>query len=169
MKNNALAKLMSMDEMAWRRHANPYSVWSRVITGLPTILAAVWCIQPLGLLSVPVIVVVLFWLWLNPRLFSVPSCTDNWASKVTFGERVWLNRSNIPIPEHHVNWAMYLSVFAGIGFLVAILGAYKNLVLPTVIGGIISWFSKMWFCDRMVWLYEDMKNSHEQYSSWLNK
>jgi hypothetical protein len=25
----------------------------------------------------------------------------------------------------------------------------------------------MWFCDRMVWLYDDMKDKHPPYAAWL--
>jgi hypothetical protein len=166
MKNNVLTRLMSMDEKAWQRHANPLSVWSRVITGLPAILVPIWCIKPMGRLSLLLMVCALFWLWLNPRLFSIPSNTDNWASKVTFGERVWLNRAEIPIPKHHSHWAILLSFTAAIGLLIAMVGAYQNMTLPTVAGGMISWFGKMWFCDRMVWLYEDMRSVSEKYNSW---
>jgi len=28
-------------------------------------------------------------------------------------------------------------------------------------------FSKMWLCDRMVWLYEDIKDRHPAYAAWL--
>lgn len=156
-----------MDDATWERHASPYSVWTRVITGLPIILGAVWSIKPLGYWSAAVVAVSFFWIWLNPRLFPAPLNTNNWASKVTFGERVWLNRSTLPIPNHHKKWASFLSAVAGIGFLVAVVGAYLNLPLPTLAGGITSWLGKMWFCDRMVWLYEDMKDSNDEYGSWL--
>ena len=158
---------MSMDDATWRRHANPLSVWTRVITGLPVMLLAIWSIKPLGWWSLLVIAVACLWIWLNPRLFPVPESTNNWASKVTFGERVWLNRSVKSIPEHHEQWVLFLSLVAGAGFLVAVVGAFLNILFPTVTGGLISWFGKMWFCDRMVWLYEDMKNSDSEYSDWL--
>jgi hypothetical protein len=91
----------------------------------------------------------------------------NWASKVTFGERVWLNRKHISIPAHHVTWANALSWVSGIGFFAAAYGAVQHSIIFVLVGGTISWFGKMWFCDRMVWLYEDMKGIHEPYNSWL--
>lgn len=164
---NVFSRLMSMDDATWARHANPWSVWTRVVTGLPITLLAVWSIQVLGWWSLASVGVAFFWLWLNPRLFSVPRYTNNWASKVTFGERVWLNRATISIPNHHRQWALFLSVVAGVGFLIAIVGAFFNMLLPTLSGGLVSWFGKMWFCDRMVWLYEDMKDVNDEYRSWL--
>lgn len=150
-------KLMSMNEQTWERHASPWSVWTRVITGLPLTFSAVWSIKPLGYYSVAIIAMTALWLWLNPRLFSPPKNLNSWASKVTLGERIWLKTSKDLLPCHHSNWVLFLSIMAGIGFLVGITGAYYNLLLPTLIGGVISWFSKMWFCDRMVWLFEDMQ------------
>jgi hypothetical protein len=166
---NFFSRLMSMNDAAWERHASPLSVWTRVITGLPIILFAVWSIRLLGWWSLSTLGIAFFWIWLNPRLFSPPGNTDNWASKTTFGERVWLNRSTCPIPRHHAQWARFLSIVAGLGFLVALIGALLNRILPTIAGGLVSWFGKMWFCDRMVWLYEDMKGTHPEYGSWLRK
>jgi len=166
-EKNLFTTLMSMDDATWERHASPMSVWTRVITGIPVIFAAAWSIKSFGWWSLVIISISVLWIWLNPRLFSPPSNTNNWASKVTFGERVWLNRSKSPIPEHHVKWANFLSTVAGFGFFIGIIGAYSNMLLPTVTGGLISWFGKMWFCDRMVWLYEDMRSSSTKYASWL--
>jgi hypothetical protein len=156
-RENFFVRLMSMDDAAWERHANPLSVWSRVITGLPVTLFSVWSIKLFGWWSLVIICAALMWIWLNPRLFPAPRNRDNWASKVTFGERVWLNRTTHPIPKHHAQWAIFLSVVAGVGFFVAVVGAYMNLLLPTLAGGLTSWFGKMWFCDRMVWLHQDME------------
>lgn len=166
-ETNFVTKLMSMDDAVWQRHANPLSVWSRIITGIPVIFLAIWSIKSLGYCSYLLIALAVLWLWLNPRLFPSPKHTNNWASKVTFGERVWINRFKTPIPTHHIKWAHSLSAIAGIGFIIGIVGAFSHLLLPTIAGGLISWFGKMWFCDRMVWLFEDMKDSNSQYKSWL--
>ena len=166
---NIFTTLMSMDDKSWQRHANPYSVWSRVITGLPLLLLALWSIQLLGIWSLLTMAMTFLWLWLNPRIFPEPKNTDNWASKVTFGERIWLARKNTPIPAHHAQWAMFLAISAGLGFILAVYGACFHLLIPTLVGGVISWFGKMWFCDRMVWLFEEMKNKDPQYQHWLRK
>ncbi len=156
-----------MDDATWERHANPLSVWTRAVTGIPVILVSMWSIKLIGWWSLIIILISFSWIWLNPRLFPSPKDTNNWASKVTFGERVWLNRTEHPIPIHHERWAKFLSIVGGVGFIIAIVGAYFHMLLPTISGGLISWFGKMWFCDRMVWLYEEMKNTNKQYASWL--
>lgn len=148
---------MLMDEASWKRHANPWSVWTRVPI-LPLLALAVysrvwwgwWSLVPTGLLIV--------WTWLNPRVFKEPKSVDNWASKGTFGERIWLNRSKIPIPDHHARAAGILSAFAVCGTLVLIYGLAFLNAWAVVTGVVIAVGAKMWFVDRMVWLFEDLKH-----------
>lgn len=166
-EENFFTRMMTMNDAVWARHANPWSVWTRVVTGLPAILLAVWSIRILGWWSVVVIVGACLWLWLNPRLFPIPFNTRNWASQVTFGERVWLNRQSENIPTHHIRWAKALSWISGIGFIAAVYGAVQHHLIYVLVGGTVSWFGKMWLCDRMVWLYQDMQDVNETYKSWL--
>jgi len=42
-------RLMAMDDAVWMRHANPASVWSRIVTPLPLLPLAVWSRVWLGL------------------------------------------------------------------------------------------------------------------------
>lgn len=160
------ARLFGMDERTWERHANPWSVWTRVAT-LPLLLLAIWSHVWLGAYVIIPIILVAAWLWLNPRLFSPPTRRDRWSAKATFGERVWLNRKEMPIPRHHARMAQILTISAAAGFVPALAGAYLNDHLLTLSGGLVAWFSKMWFCDRMVWLYDDMKDIHPPYAAWL--
>jgi hypothetical protein len=159
-------RLFQMDEATWQRHASPWSVWTRVAS-LPLLLAAIWSHVWLGIWALVPMMLVALWLWLNPRLFSAPTRTDSWSAKATFGERVWLNRKNVPIPGHHARMAHLLTAISALGFAVALIGAFLNDWLPTVSGGLIAWFAKMWFCDRMVWLYDEMKAKHPPYAEWL--
>ncbi|MGD9667673.1 MAG: DUF6653 family protein [Hyphomicrobiaceae bacterium] len=161
-----IARVFAMDDAAWARHASPWSVWTRVLS-LPPLLAAIWSHTTLHWWSWLPICLVATWLWLNPRLFPPPRHTDTWASKATFGERVWLNRARAPIPAHHARVAALLSVLGGVTFVAAVAGAYANNLAWTVGAGSLSWLAKMWFVDRMVWLYEDMKDQHPEYRSWL--
>ena len=154
-----------MSDEVWDRHANPWSVWTRVVS-LPPLLAAIWSHTSLGWLSLVPLAAVAGWLWLNPRLFPPPASTKSWASRATLGERVCLNRHRIAIPDHHQRVAAILAAAAGAGFVVAVAGAILNDLLLTLLGGVVSWFAKMWFCDRMVWLYDDMKDQEPAYRRW---
>jgi len=161
-----IAHVFAMDEATWARHANPWSVWTRVLS-LPPLLAAIWSHSSLSWWAAIPIRLIVLWLWFNPRFFPPPRHTNTWASKATFGERVWLNRANVPIPVHHARVVALLSGLAGVSFIAAIAGAIANNLAWTVGAGSLSWLAKMWFVDRMVWLYEDMKGKDPDYRSWL--
>ncbi len=38
---------------------------------------------------------------------------------------------------------------------------------PTFLRGAVGYLGKLWFVDRMVWLFEDMKDAVPEYRSWL--
>jgi hypothetical protein len=161
-----IARLFAMSDDVWARHANPWSVWTRVAS-LPLLLAAIWSHVWLGWVTAVVLVaLVAAWLWLNPRLFAPPQSTASWAARATLGERVWLNRAAEPIPRHHAVMAHILSAVGGVGFVLAVYGAIAAELWPTLLGTALTYAGKLWFCDRMVWLYEDMKGRDPTYRSW---
>ena len=161
-----IANLFKMDDKTWRRHANPWSVFTRT-SALPLIVLAVWSRVWLGWWSIPFIALSILWTWLNPRIFRQPKTTNHWASKGVFGERVWLNRKNVPVPERHRNFPNILSVVSAVGTLVVVWGVIMLDLWPTIFGIVVAILSKYWFLDRMVWLYEDMKDADPEYQSWL--
>jgi Family of unknown function (DUF6653) len=162
-----IARMFAMSDAVWERHANPWSVWTRVAS-LPLLLAAIWSHVWLGwVAAVLLATLVAAWLWLNPRVFPPPRSTASWAARVTLGERVWLNRAATPVPKHHAVMAHLLAAVGGAGFALAVYGAFFAEIWPTLLGTAVAYLSKLWFCDRMVWLYEDMKGRDPSYRSWL--
>ena len=161
-----IANLFKMDDKTWRRHANPWSVFTRT-SALPLIVLAVWSRVWLGWWSIPFIALSILWTWLNPRIFRQPKTTNHWASKGVFGERVWLNRKNVPVPERHRNFPNILSVVSAVGTLFVVWGVIMLDLWPTIFGIVVVILSKYWFLDRMAWLYEDMKDAYPEYQSWL--
>jgi hypothetical protein len=161
-----IARLLSMSDEAWERHANPWSVWTR-FTALPILVIAIWSRVWIGLWAWGMTALAIFWIWLNPRVFRKPGSTNNWASKAVLGERVWLNRKEILIPNHHRIVSNLLSGVTGLGLPLLIWGLWDRGIWPTVLGAVLIYAGKVWFLDRMVWLYEDMKDSTAEYSSWL--
>lgn len=160
-----IAAAFAMDEAAWRRHANPWSVWTRAVT-LPLIVLAVWSRTWLGWWALGPITVVGLWTWLNPRLFPRPSSTDNWASMGVMGERVWLNRDKVPVPRHHRLAPVILMGVSGMGVVLIVWGLVELAVWPTLLGMALAILSKLWFVDRMVWLYAEMRDATPEYRSW---
>lgn len=159
-------KSMSMNDDTWRRHANPWSVYTRFST-LPLISLAFWSREWVGIYSVVFIGLSFLWVWLNPRLFSAPKRTNNWASMGTFGERIYLNRKNEMIPAYHLRACIVLQSLSAMGLPFLVYGLYSLELWILILGNFWVMVFKAWFVDRMVWLYKDMNESNALYKSWL--
>lgn len=157
-----IADAFALDEETWRRHANPWSVLLRT-TALPLLVLACGSRLWLGWYALLPIAAALLWTWYNPRIFPVPASFDHWASKAVFGERVWLNRDKIPVPPHHRRAPHILSAVSGTGMLFVFWGVLVFDIWPAVLGMVLVYAGKLWFLDRMAWLWEDMKQ-HPAYA-----
>jgi hypothetical protein len=161
-----LAFVLAIDDATWLRHANPWSVWSRA-TVLPLVILAVWSREWIGAWSWFAVAVSVAWMWVNPRVFRRPKSMDNWASRGVLGERVWLERDIAPVPTHHrvVPHVLNAVTVVGTGFVVW--GLLAQSVWPTVLGAVLIYVGKLWFLDRMVWLFQDAVTQNDRYRSWL--
>tara|TARA_B100000949_G_C14106799_1_gene376581 strand:- start:126 stop:617 length:492 start_codon:yes stop_codon:yes gene_type:complete len=148
---DASEKLMGMDDATWRRHANPWSGWSRVAT-LPALALAIWSRVWIGWWALALVAAVLLWTWLNPRLFPEPRSLDNWMSRGVMGERIWLARKREPIPAHHARMANLLNALSALAMVPFAWGLWQLEIWPTVFGMAVSMLAKLWFVDRMVTL-----------------
>ncbi len=161
-----IANLFRMSDEVWQRHTNPRSVWSRT-TALPLLVVAVWSRAWWGWWSLVPVAIALFWIWVNPRLFPKPASTNNWASKAVLGERVWSDRDRVPVPQHHRRVPHILNLISGLGLPFLIWGLVAFHFWSVLLGVCLVNLGKFWFLDRMVWLYEDMKDATPEYGSWL--
>jgi hypothetical protein len=160
-----IAGLFRLDDEGWQRHANPWSGWTR-LCALPLVVLALWSRLWLGWWSLVPIALSLLWVWINPRLFPPPNSTRTWMARAVLGERVWLNRDRVPVPQHHQTVPHVLSVTGGVGVALVIWGVVAPAVWPTAVGVLVVFGSKLWFMDRMVWLYADMKFATPEYATW---
>ena len=127
-------------------------MWSREWIGW-------WCLAPIAAAIV--------WMAVNPRVFGVPASTRNWASKSVFGERLWTNRREVPIPEQFQSRVPDLAnVLSSVGVLSLVYGLVVLEVWPVVAGIFVVHLAKLWYLDRMVLLFEDMKHRHPEYAGW---
>jgi hypothetical protein len=53
------------------------------------------------------------------------------------------------------------------GMLFSIYGLWKLKGWPTLMGLILTILGKTWYMDRMVWLFEEMKDEVPEYAAWL--
>lgn len=161
-----IANLFQMTDEVWARHANPWSVLTRFPI-LPLIIISIWSRTWINWWCLIPIIIAIIWTWINPRIFPKPTSTNNWFSKAVFGERVWLNRQKIEIPQHHQPVINILNLISFVGLPFCIWGLIQLNIWPTLLGVILVILGKMWFLDRMVWLYEEMKDANSEYQSWL--
>ncbi|MEZ8098908.1 DUF6653 family protein [Vibrio bivalvicida] len=160
-------KAMSMNDSAWAKHSSPWSVYSR-FTILPLLTLALASRDWLGWYSLIPTLLVLTWVWLNPRLFPAPESTNNWASMGTFGERIYLNRSKEAIiPQHHLSMCNLLMILQILGLPVWVYGVYSLHIESMLFGMLWLMATKAWFVDRMVWIYQDTKDLNPVYQSWF--
>ena len=136
-----IARAFALDDVTWLRHANPWSVILR-FTVLPILVLAFWSRLWFGWWAVIPVALSLLWIWFNPRIFPAPRSLDHWTSKAVLGERVWLDRDIVPVPDHHRTIPNVLSAIAGIGMLFIFWGVLMFEVWPTISGMIIVYFRK---------------------------
>ncbi|NCO21732.1 MAG: hypothetical protein GW905_06945 [Rhodobacterales bacterium] len=161
-----LAASFAMTDPVWDRHSNPWSGATRLPV-LPLLALAIygrvwigaWCLIPIALLLV--------WTWVNPGAFPPPTHTRHWLSRAVLGERVWLNAGTVPIPGHHARAATWLSALAVLGLIPLAWGLWGLLPWAVMLGCTLSVMAKLWFLDRMVWLFQDMAAQHPPYGAWL--
>jgi hypothetical protein len=147
-----VARLFRMDDEAWRRHANPWSVWTR-FAAIPAMLLAIWSRTWIGWWCLVPIFVVVVWLWLNVKVFAPVSAPRGWTSRGIYGERAWLeNRSAVP-PDHR-SVLRILVLLGSVGFGLTIWGLVALSVWPTVFGATLVVVAQLWRIDRFGWLWE---------------
>ena len=96
----AMIKAFGLTDEGWQRHANPWSVYTRI--PIPALLAlAIWSRKWIGRRSLLPIATVCAWTTVNPRVFPPPRSADRWASRAVLGERLWTasRKQGAPIPR----------------------------------------------------------------------
>ncbi len=154
----ASERMMRMDDAAWARHANPLSGWSRVAIG-PGLIFAIYARSWIGAWCLVPIVALVAFVWINPRLFPAPADHDDWMARGVLGERWFLARHHAAIPRHHEAAAGALTVLSLIGLPVLAAGLWVLDPGLTIAGAVLSILPKLWFIDRMNWIYQDMTGS----------
>ena len=161
-----IARLFGLKGDKWMRHANAWSVWTR-FSVLSLIALAIWSRVWIGWYSLIPIVLAGLWMMLNPLLFSEPRSTRNWASRSVLGERIWSERPRADLPAQFRSPIPNITnVFGLAGLALLGYGLVTLAVLPTIAAIVIVNLSKLWYLDRMVLLFEDMKQRDAEYASW---
>ena len=160
-----IARVFNLTDDNWMKHANPWSVGTRYSV-LPVIVLAFWSRVWIGWWCLIPAAVSLAWMFFNPVFFKKPRSTRNWASQSVLGERVWMNRKAVPVPDRHKVLPRVLNAVSSVGLLLSIWAVIDLSLWAAVLGVAVTYLGKSWYLDRMVWLYEDMKQRPE-YGKWL--
>ena len=150
-----MARTFGLDEDGWQRHANPWSVYTRI--PIPVLLAAAistrtrigrWSLVPVGLVCA--------WTAINPRAFPPPRSVDHWASRAVLGETYWARRKEVPVPPRHRVAPNVLGAASALGvpFIARGLVVRDGWMVP--FGLAVQTAGKIWFIDRMALLYDDV-------------
>jgi hypothetical protein len=151
-----MARAFGLDgEAAWQRHANPWSVYTR-IPGPALLSAAIWSRARLGRWSLVPVGVVCVWLAVNLRVFPPPRSVDHWASRAVLGETLWADRRAAPVPARHRVAPHVLTVVNCLGLPFLARGLVVRNGWTVLFGLAVHMAGKNWFLDRMALLYDDM-------------
>lgn len=152
----AIARAFRLDRGGWARHANPWSGWTRFATCLPLLVLAIWSRTWIGWWSILPIALALLWIAVNPHAFPPPADDRHWMTRAVMGERHWTRRDERALPARHRLAPHLLAALAGSGLPFLVYGLWRLEVWPTLVGLGLVIVGKLWFCDRMVWIYDDM-------------
>lgn len=161
-----VARLFGLHGETWMRHANAASVATR-FSCVSLLAVAIWSRDWIGWYSVIPIVVTTVWVFVNPRVFGVPTSTRNWCSRSVFGERIWAERTSIVIPSQFRSPVPNLAnAYSCLGLASLVVGLVILNVWFVLAGIVIVHGGKLWYLDRMALLYADMKQRDPELASW---
>lgn len=145
---------VASDTNVWRRHANPWSVWTR-LAAVPAFAIVVFARDVLGWWTLVLVVLLGIWMWLNVKVFSPVHDDERWESRAIFGEKFWLDRKSKNLPQHHLNWIMRLNVASMLMILPMAWGLWVLDPWATAFGSLGLVAGQIWALDRYSWLYAD--------------
>lgn len=152
-----VAGTFRMSDEAWKRHANPWSVWTR-FAAIPAMLLAIWSRDWIGWWCLMPIAAVVAWLWLNPHAFPPITTPTSWAAKGIYGEKLWLLDRSLVSADH--KRVVRLLVLVGLaGFAMITYGLIVLDLWPTVFGATLVVLAQLWRIDRFGLLYDELKRT----------
>ena len=158
-------RAMGMGPTVWARHANPKSVWSRILGGT-LVFFAFWSWFWIGVWALAPIALALIWIWVNPRLFSPPASAESWAARGVLGERALINRAEVAIPPEFA-CAARITTGLALAFLgLCIWGFVRGEFWLAFTAWHAATVAKLWFVDRMAMLWDAVKDDHPVYAAW---
>lgn len=139
----------------WRRHANPWSVWTRLFS-VPMFAFVIYSRIWFGWWVLIGVVILAIWMVLNVRVFPPATADHRWEARAIFGERFWLRRKPGAIPDHHLRMVLTLNIASGLSALPMAYGLWALDPWATALGVIGVVGGQLWALDRYSWIYADL-------------
>lgn len=134
-----VTQLSKMSDVMWRRHANPWSVWTRLLS-TPLIYLPFWNHSwKQGL-------VVAIWFVINPFLFPEPKNKESWGARAIRGEARWAK-------QHPQDTALAVQSVGTIAALGGLYAASRHRLALTVTSAVTVMLCNAWFLDHMAKTY----------------
>ncbi|MER6950517.1 DUF6653 family protein [Nonomuraea sp. NPDC000554] len=146
------ARRVGMTDEAWKRHANPWSVWTR-FAAIPLMMLAIWSRTWIGWWALAPVALVVVWLVVNPHAFPPVERPESWAAKGIYGEKMWLLDRALVAGDHRKVQRLLVAVGLA-GFALLIWGLVALEVWPAVFGASLVVLGQLWRIDRLGQLYE---------------
>jgi hypothetical protein len=123
---------VGITDEAWRRHANPWSVYTH-FAAIPAGILAIWSRTWFGWWALVPLGLVIVWLWLNPHVSPAVREPRSWAARGIYGERLWLNEPESVPPDCRslLHWLIIPGVA---GILLLVWGLVQLELWPTIFG-----------------------------------
>ena len=149
------------------RHANPASVWTR-FTVVSILSLAIWSRDWIGAWCLIGVALAIIWMFVNPLLFKAPEVDPQLGVASVLGERIWVDRNKVDLPEQFRSRAVSLvsNAYSTIGMGILAFGLVDLNLLATVTGILITHGGKAWYLDRISLLFADMKGRNAEYAAW---
>lgn len=155
-----------MKSLRTGRPATAATVFSKILA--PALLTAclwskIW-IGPAAAIALCAAVLVL--LVFAPKRFSTTVRGFDWARQVGYGEKIWLNRIFVPVPQalNYRLTTLYLVFWAGM--LVALWGAIASLPLLSGTGLAVAYSAQASCFRKLIHLYTVMRDQYPLYRFW---
>jgi hypothetical protein len=146
-ESNMATFTKKLTKKAWKRHSNPLSGWTRILS-YPVVYVPFWN------RSWKQGAAVAAWFAVNPFLFPEPKSDKSWATRGVLGEELWT-------AERPRDLSTLLSAVSATSFVVGLVCAYSRRFWPMTLCAIVAYLLKLWYIDRMTFYYEQHRKQQE--------
>ena len=127
-------------ERLWKRHSNPWSVWTRILS-YPLVYVPFWNRNWKQGAAVAA------WFAANPVLFPETKSDESWATRGVLGEQLWT-------AERPRDLSTLINSVSAAFFAGGLLATYRRRFWPMAFCAVVALLLKLWYIDRMTFYYE---------------